>query len=292
MATFDVNKIFIPEPQDINETIISQAYNKNGNQIYKRPPDLNLISTIPVSSFVDMIVSPQGFAIYNGYYFQFFTGDNKMRIFRLSDNTLVNEYEALDIKHANVMQFGVVEEDTGFPLLYVSEWGNSGASSSSRIDVLKIGLNGYEIVDHYDLPASAGYHPNQIIDWENEIIYAIGYANNSSTSTSQPNVVTALKLSDKSIIKQFQVSYLGVANGIEFYHGNILFYGCGWAYPQVRFFVINVNTENVVEWNYPGHARGEFEDCAMYNGTLYLTSVYYDDNDEGKEKCCIHTMQL
>lgn len=293
MSIYNLGGEAITNAYDLSGNLLSAAYDIEGAVIH---PDafyeLSLLHSQLMSNLASGTITPQGMAIHGDYLFQFFTGDNRIRIFNRHNYSLVASYSATDIAHANTMQFGVVEEDTGFPLLYVSEWGHASDTDSKQVDILKVSLNGYEVAETYTLPASVGYHPCQIIDWENEKIYVVGYANSLSTSTSQPQIITALRLSDKTIIDQWQVPYMGVMNGLEFYNGKLIYYGNGWDSDTLDLFLIDVSTHDSRMLQYPKTTNEEYEDCSRIGNTLYLSNWVYDANDGNKLKYRLFAMML
>lgn len=256
---------------------LESAYAVNGEYVHY-VPSLTLLHSILESSLSESEITPQGFAAYGDYYFQFFTGDNKMRIFNKSTYALAGEYSATDIKHANTMQFGTAVQDTGFPLLYVSEWGDSGSSDSKTIDVLKVSLSGYQKVDSFTLPNSAGYHPSFVVDWTNNIGYSVGFADSLSTTTEQPNVITKYDFSDMSILEQYQVPYMGVLNGWEYYKGQLIYCGNTWNGSAAIFSFIDTSTHEVVPYSIAKTTDEEYEGYAVFNGELICSNWIRTNN--------------
>lgn len=279
MAIYDVNANAINLAYHINETELDYAYDINGEQVYsKYVPQLTLLNTMLMSTLNSSItITPQGFAVYGDYYFQFFTGDNKMRIFNKTTFALVAEYSATDIKHANTMQFGTVIQDTGFPFLYVSEWGDSGQSSSRTIDVLKVSLSGYQKITSHTLPSSCGNFPSLCFDWVNERAYSVGYEN--GTADSDHMIITYFDINDLTTpILQYQVPYMGVLNAWKYYNGKLIFYGNGWDSASLLLSMIDISTHNVIQYTFEKAIDEEYEDCDI-DGTILLLSNWLRTNN-------------
>lgn len=288
MAVYDANGNSLNSVFHADGEPLKYAYDSNGDLVIYTP-ELTLLNTMLMSSLnPDTSITPQGLAVYGNYIFQFFTGDNKIRIFNKTNYELVSSYSATDIKHANTMQFGAEIQDTGFPLLYVSEWGNSGAEPSSTIDVLKVSLSSYQIVSSFTLPNSAGYHPSFVGDWENNIGYSVGFADNSSTTTAQPNVITKYDLTNMAVIEQYQVAYMGVLNGFEYFKGRLIYCGNTWNGTNANFSFINVLTHEVTVYSFNKAYNEEFEGYAVNNREL-LCSNWLND---GTLKYRLYKMNL
>lgn len=226
---------------------LKKAYNAAGSELFSQPyaPTMQLLCVIPFSEIASVSIGPQGLAVYGGYIFQFFTGDNKMRIFSAETFEIVGEYECTDAIHGNTMQFGTEEQDTGFPLLYVSTWGENVNTDSKEIAILKVSLTGYTKVGSITLPSSAGYHPSLAFDWENGVAYSVGFANALATTTVQPNVITkydASALSALEILEQYQVPYMGVLNGWAYHAGKLIYCGNTWNDTIAVFTFIDAET--------------------------------------------------
>lgn len=282
MAVYDIDGNVLNTVYDIDGNELNYAYDIDGDQIYSKGtpyvPSLTLLHSELTSNIGTGTITPQGLAVYGDYYFQFFTGDNKMRVFNRNTYEKVAEYSATNIKHANTMQFGNVVQSNGFPLLYVSEWGDSGAVDSKTIDVLQIDLSGYTIVDSFTLPNSAGYHPSFVGDWANNVGYSVGFANSLSTAEIQPNVITKYDLSDMSIIEQYQVPYMGVLNGFEYYNGKLIYCGNTWNGATTIFSFIDVNTHEVTQYSFAKSTDEEYEGYAVDGNELIISNWIRTEN--------------
>lgn len=279
MAIYGLNGDSVIAVYGVNENEIDHAYDIDGNRIYSNyNPVLTLENNALMSSLgASVPITPQGFAIFGDYYFQFFTGDNKMRIFNKSTYALVGEYSATDIKHANTMQFGAVVQDTGFPLLYVSEWGDSGTSDSKVIDVLKVSFIGYQKITSYMLPSSVGNFPSICFDWEDGKAYTVGYSD--GTRDSEYMIISCLGVGDLATpIYQYQVPYMGVLNAWKCYNGKLVFYGNSWDGPTLSVSFINISTHAVEQYSFVKTTNEEYEDCDVDGESLLLSNwVYVND---------------
>lgn len=284
---YNINGDTLSSAYDINGSEIDNAYTIDGEQVYSRyEPKLTLLNSSLMSA-LSSNTTPQGFAIYGDYYFQFFTGDNKMRVFNRSTYALVGEYSATDISHANTMQFGTVVQDTGFPLLYVSEWGESGEVDSKTIDVLKVSTSSYTKLSSFTLPSSVGNHPSFIVDWGNDIAYTVGYS--GGTRDSEYMIISSFDIEDLTTpIEQYQVPYMGVLNGWEYYDGKLIYYGNSWESVTLIVSFIDVLTHDVTQYTFTKTTNEEYEDCCIEDDVLILSNWIND----GSLKYRIYSMNL
>lgn len=250
------------------------AYDIAGYQIFAKSvpyvPELTLVHSGLLSD-IGTGITPQGLAVFGNYFFQFFTGDDTMRIFDRETYEMVGSYPAAELIHANTMQFGKPVQDTGFPLLYVSEWGISGGADSKTIDVLKVSLTGYTKVSSFTLPASCGNRPAFVGDWENGIGYTIGYE--ADTRDSDYMIISSFDLSDMATpTVQFTVPYMGVMNAWEYYNGSLIYYGNSWDNTELLISFIDTETHEVTQYSFPKTSNEEYEGCAVVGNTLFLSN--------------------
>lgn len=259
--------------------VIASACDASGNIIYPATFNKVLLNEVLMSTLnPSKTITPQGFAIYGDYYFQFFTGDDTMRIFSMVDYSLVGNYAANDIAHANNMFFGTVVQDTGFPLLYVVEHTLGGRNNDSKVvDVLKVSLNGYEIVSTYTIGGDCGDYPGCIIDWNTDTVYAIGY-NDYPTDATQM-ILTVYSMSDWSTpTHRVVLPMMGILNGLEFHNGKLLYIGNTWNDSQLILSEIDVNTFEITPHYYSKSTDSEYEDCCVVGNALYLSQWDRTDN--------------
>lgn len=280
MSIYNINGAELGNAFNTSGDALVYAYDIDGDRVFPNGyiPSLTLLNSVLMSSLNPSIaVSPQGLAIFGDYYFQFFTGDNKMRIFNKNTHALVTEYSATDIKHANTMQFGDTVQDTGFPLLYVSEWGESGDSDSKVIDVLKVSLNGYQKIRYFTLPLSVGNHPSFIADWENDTAYTIGYS--GGTRDSEYMIISVFDVNDMTTpISQYQVPYIGVLNGFEYYNNQLIFYGNAWDSSTLTVSFVDVETHDAIQYTFDKTTDEEYEDCCVVGDNLFISNWTNDGN--------------
>lgn len=275
MAVYNKDGTQLLNVYDKSGNGMPQAFSSRGELIFtqEHAPDFVLLHT-RLATTLDPgdHTGPQGLAYYGGYYFQFFTGDNMMRVFLAETFDVVGQYECTDAIHGNTMQFGVEVQDTGFPLLYVSTWGANVNTDSKEIAILKVSLTGYTKVGSITLPSSAGYHPCLTMDWENGFAYSVGFKNSLSTTTSQPNVITKYNFSDMSIIEQYDVPYMGVLNGWAFYAGKMIYTGNTWDGLTASFLFIDTETHAISAIVVTKAYNEEFEGFDVIDGKLIVSN--------------------
>ena len=258
---------------------MAYAYDLGGEEVFAPyVPELTILHSALMSALNPSItITPQGLAIYGNYIFQFFTGDDVMRIFNKTTYALVGSYSATDIKHANTMQFGTEVQDTGFPLLYVSEWGDSGDADSKTIDVLKVGLSSYQKITSFTLPSSVGNFPALCFDWENGKAYSVGHED--GTRDSNHMIISYFDTADLTTpTVQYQVPYMGVLNAWSFHEGILIYYGNSWDSAELIISLIDVATHEVVQNTFTKTTDEEYEGCDVLGSTLLLSNWIRTNN--------------
>lgn len=295
MAIYNVNGVTLSGVKDVNNTTLSYAYDVSGNEVFNGyMPLLTFLHSINMSVFnPDAVVSPQGMAVYGNYAFQYFSTDETLQIIDLTDYSIDGSYAVPEFVHGNGLMFGDTIQASGFPLLYASQWGTSEQSESRWIEIAEVGLSSYSISGHYDIPQSAGYHPQFVADWENEKAYTIGYSTSSTASGNM--IVSQYNLSDMtSIIKQWNIPYTGVLQGSTFWNKYIIIIGDSYNYENVKITFVDTDTEQSATYQFVKKQdhQMEFQGVDVYNGNLIISSWIYDDEDNQKLKYWLYTMNL
>ena len=78
---------------------------------------------------------------------------------------------------------------------------------------------------------------------------------------------------------QYQVPYMGVLNGWEYYNGKLIFYGNGWNTATLIVSFINVTSHAVTQYTFEKTTNEEYEDCSVEGNNLILSNWIYDATD-------------
>lgn len=297
MAIYNASGTQLLSAYDASGIELATAYTASGDVVFSPEPyvpELTFLHSINMSVLnPDMVISPQGMAIYNGYIFQFSTNDEALHIIDMSDYSQVGSYEVAEFVHGNGLMFGNIVQQTGFPLLYASQWGTSASEESRNITIAQVGTSSYGVDGYYEIPASAGRHPQFVADWKNGKAYTIGY---SGPSTSSGNmVISAYNLTDmETVIDQWTVSYMGVMEGSTFWNKYIIMVGDSHSYAQMRLSFINVETHEKTEYLFTKtqSTRMEFQGVDVVGSDLLVSCWIYDAEDSGVLKYWLYTINL
>ena len=257
---------------DIDGTEIFQDYDIDGDELLGGgPPVFPSSLTLLNSSQISTGQSAQGMATYGGYIFQYFSVSNKMKILNMADFSPVNEISCSGIGHVNTLQFGDVETDTGFPLLYASDNPDSGTQT---VYVLKPSLSAISVENTISLPSAVGNAANAVFDFENNLIYTVGYTSNADDSTGEC-IVCVLDMNNPStVIDTWRYQYLGVINGLV-WNGTHIVLNCNtWSGYDVVFYWIKPSTRVIVHSEtFTKEYDSEYQGFS-YESTFYLVSKW------------------
>lgn len=264
---------------DLLGNAVDSVYDVDGQQIFEafdidNNELINHSLTLLNSQQIATGQSPQGMATYDGYIFQFFSTINKLKIFRESDYSLVQEIPCAFIGHGNNLQFGVEEQQSGFPLLYASD---SDSADARYIYVVQVDLSSASLVDTITLPSAVGNFPNGVIDFANRKIYTAGYTANSVYSKSGKYVFCVLSLDDpSSVIDSWQLDYLGVMNGLLWNGKNIILNANTYDGLEVKFYFINPKNKSVsTVLSFSKEDDSEYQGMSLKQGWILVSKWIY-----------------
>ncbi len=297
MAIYDKTGANLSQAFNASGSELSVAYDRGGNIVFSPEPynpQLSFYKSILMSAFnPNMVISPQGMAVYGDYIAQYFTNDDSLRIIDMTDWSVDGSYALPEFVHGNGLVFGKTVQQSGFPLLYGSQFGTSQQDESKRIAIADIGLSSYSIKGNYDIPASVGYHPQFVADWDNGKGYTISYP---QLSTGSGNMIIAeFNISDmETIVTQWTVSYMGVVQGSCFWNGYIVVIGDSYDYSKVRVTFINVSTHQKTEFQFDKQQNRnmEFQGVDVLGDDLLISSWIYDSNDSNVLKYWLYKLNL
>ena len=221
-----------------NVSGISQqrAYNVSGNTVFIAEPRTDY-STYTATSYTTVSVQTptQGMDIYNNVLFQFrgSTSDtsinNKVCLYDWSDSSSIYANMQIDSGHGNAVAFSntFYNQSDEFPIIYCGDWDEPivHVNRISRSTATHL----YDIV--MDV-ADTGYHPNPCIDFDNEIMYMVGYTQDTTTSSTNNLIVISKwdlsNLTDNgdntftpALISKFTREFIYVLQDLKFNDGYI-----------------------------------------------------------------------
>lgn len=297
MAIYDRTGANLSQAFNASGLELSVAYDRGGNIVFSPEPynpQLSLFKSILMSAFnPNRVISPQGMAVYGNYIAQYFTNDDSLRIIDMTDWSIDGSYALPEFVHGNGLVFGKTVQQSGFPLLYGSQFGLSQQDESKLIAIAEIGLSSYAIKGYYDIPRSAGYHPQFVADWDNNKGYTVSYPQASTGSGTM--IIAEFDIDDmEEIIDQWTLPYMGVAQGSCFWNGYIVVICDSYDYSKVKVNFINVTTRQRTEFQFTKQQNRnmEFQGVDVVGNDLLISSWIYDSNDSNVLKYWLYRMNL
>lgn len=243
MSVYNIGGTEIQAVYDISGNLLNQAFDIEGNELLSGVPEYQL--SVLHSEQIATGQSAQGLAVYGDYIFAFFTGTNMMKVYSLTDYSYITEFSCTIIGHGNNLQFGDTVQSNGFPLLYASDAGQT-AGTNRVIYVVSIDLTGCSLVETITLPASAGYFLNAVIDFEERIIYTVGYSKSDHEDPTGKTVITAIDLDDTTtVLDSWQYDYFGIIQGVALHNDYIVVNCSTWNVENFTMYFVNRRTKAI-----------------------------------------------
>lgn len=180
----NVNKLMIHESEDGNNSYIGEHINFRSKYNF----NMHRLYSIDKTQSDGGLRSPQGFAIYGGYIFQAF-GNDYIKVYDFATGTTVSQFAA-SLGHGGTLFFSkeFYNNDDTYPLLYC-------CTQEHSISVLRIANNLLSAtqVKTYDLQLTdCGFWSNQIIDFNNNIMYSFGYEQDNFRDSTNNRVIVSV----------------------------------------------------------------------------------------------------
>lgn len=197
----------------------------------------------------------QDIEIFDNYLFVSFSGTEQIRVYSMSDYSLVATITA-ETNHGSGMQFSneYYDDDDDFPMLYIGGWTNN------IINVLRITNTGgtwtATKVKSLYIPTNYGYYASPSIDKSTNILYT--YAHSNGNIPNADNMVIASwnleSLTDNldgtytpELINSCESPNIGTYQGHKYYGGKIYITSSRSSSPyNQKLFAIDCGTGNVV----------------------------------------------
>lgn len=171
----------------------------------------------------------QGFAMYNSKVIQLYSNPSKLAIVDMGDNSVIATMDG-NVGHGNTIDFFDEFENASdmFPLALVSD------GISNEAYKVRIKTSGVTVKQTIKFPVEhCGYYVSTMLDKLNNIIYTVGYYENSYNTDSGSNKMVIAKWDysnlasneDGSVtpefIESFYVPYFTTLQGPTFYNGKL-----------------------------------------------------------------------
>jgi hypothetical protein len=180
---YDVEGTNILSAYDVNEETLSQAYSIDGESVF--PDNINYDRYMFEDYINASVQNMQGFDTHNGYIFQMRATlggmENLMALVRMSDGVVVDGNMNIYSGHGGSVSFSkeYYELNDLFPLLYVST-----QYVPCTIYINRVNTSYTMLVKTLVFPLDkSGYYADQAYDLENNILYTVGYTENSYESS-------------------------------------------------------------------------------------------------------------
>lgn len=170
MSVYNVQGEVVSGIYNLTGDRVSNAYDVFGNRVYIEETDYD---NYTITDYINLSVgNAQGFDIHNGYIFQFIAGD-KMNVYNVETASAVATDVFIESDHGDSASFSndFYSASDEFPLIYVTADTNPAkiyinqvtTSSSVLIRTLSFSI------------AQAGYYAAVAVDFDNQILYMVGY---------------------------------------------------------------------------------------------------------------------
>ena len=206
-------------------------YKYTGEHLNIKQNHYNMIQTSLMTPTTETVGAGalQGFAMYDGLAVQFYSNPSKLAIINMSNNTVLATV-AGNVEHGNTVDFFNEFESISdiFPLALVAD-GLTNTAYKVRIQT-----SGVTVKQTIKFPVeNCGYYVSTMLDKLNNIIYTVGYYENSYNTNSGTNKMIIAKWDyttltnngDGSVtpafIESFYVPYFTTLQGPTFYNGKL-----------------------------------------------------------------------
>ena len=200
MAIYNVNGNVLSNIYTVDGSNLQNAFNINGESVYSGGIDY---SNYEITDYCAVNLSPtQGFDIYNGIIFQFMANasnvSNRMATINAGTSTIINSNITATSDHGDSASFSdeFYSQSDAYPLIYVTS-----DTNPANVYVNRVTQTSSQLIKTYTFPLNkTGYYAGLCLDYENEIMYMVGY--------SEQNYLTDDGGNNKTIISKWDMSDL------------------------------------------------------------------------------------
>jgi hypothetical protein len=201
-------------------------------------------------------IAPNGMAIYDGKVFQFVNPD-RLIVYNLTDGTVIKENSQIECDHGDCACFSNTFYDANddYPLVYISADTNPAKVYINRIK------NDYstQLVDTLVFDTEhTGYYADHCADFDTNILFQVGYKENSYDSNpngTNKTIVSLWDLSDLTdngddtktprFIGKYELPFIVTMQDMAFFDGKIFVISSNNTNTDTKVYAINPYTHSI-----------------------------------------------
>lgn len=197
----------------------------------------------------------QGFALYGGVVFQLYSGSSHIALIDYESGTVITTMAA-DVAHGNSMQFlnEFYDEDDEFPMAIIAD------GLTNEAYKVRVTRNSITVIETYAFDISkCGYYVSTAVDALNDIVYTIGYTNDSYTSDGSGTnrmIIAAWDINRTTAVgddlsplflESFTVPFMHTIQGPTFFNGLFfVFSSPGTSQNPTKLYAIDPGEKKIV----------------------------------------------
>lgn len=259
MSIYDKDGNSLTYAYDKDGNRLTYAYDKNGNVIFTAGEAVDY-DTYSIADYLTINISnSQGFDIYNDTMFQFrATGStiaDIMNVYDITSGSAITTGVAVDSDHGDSASFSdeFYNDSDAFPLLYVTS-----DTNPALVYVNRVATSSASLIRTLAFPiAQAGYYAAAACDFENDIIYMVGYTEQkylTDDGGANKTLISKWDLSDLAdngdgtytplFISSLTRDFIYCTQGQQF-HDGMIWVASGYTNHAGYIYAINPTTGNI-----------------------------------------------
>lgn len=182
---------------------LQSAYDANGNQVFVKGVNYDSYTIV---NYCTVSLSPtQGFDIYNGVIFQFMANSsisNRMATINVSNQAIINNNITTNSDHGDSASFSdeFYDDADDYPLIYVTS-----DTNPAKVYINRVTTTTSQLVKTLSFPIDkTGYYAAACVDFENDILYMVGYSEQNYQTDDDGNNKTVISKWDLSNLTENQ----------------------------------------------------------------------------------------
>lgn len=219
----------------VDGTSLDTAYDVNGSVVFTKQSGGVDYSSYTISNYCSVSLQPtQGFDIYNGVIFQYLANsssvNNRMTTINAETSAFIVKNIVVVSDHGDSASFSneFYSESDDYPLIYVT-----ADTNPAKVYVNRVTPTTSELIRTLSFPLErTGYYAAACIDFENDIIYMVGYSENTALSDNDGSNKTVVSKWDMgnmtdngdntytpAFISSYERPFIYVMQGQQYYDG-------------------------------------------------------------------------
>ena len=229
----------------------------------------------------------QGFAIYGGVVFQLYSGSSHIALIDYESGDVITTMAA-DVAHGNSMQFlnEFYDEDDEFPMAIIAD------GLTNEAYKVRVTRSSITVIETYAFDISkCGYYVSTAVDALNDIVYTIGYTNDSYTSDGSGTnrmIIAAWDINRTTAVgddlsplflESFTVPFMHTIQGPTFFNGLFfVFSSPGTAQNPTKLYAIDPGQKKIVN---------RFDNFKNLLEEKECESLYFYEHNGGGVRCYV-----